>query len=187
MASLARRFFETLSDAPASRIFTRRAVDWATVMPRLRVTTTTPTSLKIALRAATDSAFCERSMPYSFTCDRGAKPPRGRLRFRPCRSRNGRVRDGEGACRSAKGVALQEGEAKEPPEISFPRLGWKLSRADPGTNCLGRMTGGADKSWPRSARANSAVACDVNKSRGIVAGRTAGQAVVNPDCLVPVP
>src|SRR5258706_10838139 len=70
MASLASEFLETLNDALASRIFTRRAVDWATVMPRLRVTTTTPASLKLALSAATASAFCERSMPYSFTCDR---------------------------------------------------------------------------------------------------------------------
>ncbi len=29
--------------------------------------TTTPTSLKTALSWATESAFCERSMPYSFT------------------------------------------------------------------------------------------------------------------------
>jgi len=48
-------------------------VDWATVMPRLRVITTTPTSLKTAFSDATDSAFCERSMPYSFTNDRAGK------------------------------------------------------------------------------------------------------------------
>src|SRR5690606_6993613 len=59
------RFFATLNWAPASRIFKRRSVDWATERPWLRVMTTSPVSLKTFFSSATRSAFCERSMPYS--------------------------------------------------------------------------------------------------------------------------
>src|ERR1700709_2230058 len=107
MASLARLFLETLNDAPASRIFTRRAVVWATVMPRLRVTTTTPTSLKLAFRAAIAPAFCERSMltPSHLTARGNPWRP---ATFDPAATGKARVHDGEGVCRGTDGSALQE-------------------------------------------------------------------------------
>jgi len=49
--------FTSTKVAPASRILLRSTVDWATVRPRLRVTTTTPTSLKVRFSSATSSAF----------------------------------------------------------------------------------------------------------------------------------
>ena len=65
IASLASLFFVTLKLAPASRIFVRRSVVCATVNPRLRATTTTPTVARLAFRLVTRSDFSVRSMPFS--------------------------------------------------------------------------------------------------------------------------
>src|SRR5690348_6680206 len=107
-------------------------------MPRLRVMTTTPASWKTALSWATESAFCERSMPYSFTCGRTRWLADGRLRC-PCRRcSTGESVEREGGAHAKRGAGHEEAEAAALKLISPSRP--EIKREAP-TGGLGRMNG----------------------------------------------